>query len=128
MATIQVEERSIDNGNGHALSSYWYQPSSLPCGVVLIAPAMGVPQRFYTDFANWLAGQGYLAVTFDYLGMGRSRRVPLRQLNVDILDWARHDCSAVLAAAARLPVSCRCTGSATVSARRSCRWSKAMTG
>jgi len=100
MATIQVEERSIDNGNGHALSSYWYQPSSLPCGVVLIAPAMGVPQRFYTDFANWLAGQGYLAVTFDYLGMGRSRRVPLRQLNVDILDWARHDCSAVLAAAA----------------------------
>ncbi len=61
---------------------------------------MGVPQRFYTDFANWLADQGYLAVTFDYLGMGRSRRVPLRQLDVDILDWARHDCSAVLAAAA----------------------------
>ncbi|MCX4194765.1 hypothetical protein OMR07_03665 [Methylobacterium organophilum] len=44
MATIQVEERSIDNGNGHALSSHWYQPISPPCGVVLIAPAMGVPR------------------------------------------------------------------------------------
>lgn len=102
MATIQVEERFIDNGNGHVLSSCWYQPGQEPAGVVLIAPAMGVPQRFYTDFANWLAGQGYLAVTFDYLGMGRSRRMPLRQLNVDILDWGRHDCSAVLAAAAEV--------------------------
>ena len=26
MATIQVEERFIDNGNGHVLSSCWYQP------------------------------------------------------------------------------------------------------
>lgn len=102
MATIQVEERFIDNGNGHDLSSCWYQPGQEPAGVVLIAPAMGVPQRFYTDFANWLAGQGYLAVTFDYLGMGRSRRMPLRQLNVDILDWGRHGCSAVLAAAAEV--------------------------
>ncbi len=100
MATIQVEERTIDNGNGHALSSCWYQPSGVPCGVVLIAPAMGVPQRFYTDFATWLAERGYQVVTFDYLGMGRSRRVPLRQLNVDILDWARHDCSAILDRAA----------------------------
>lgn len=58
MATIQVEERFIDNGNGHDLSSCWYQPGQEPAGVVLIAPAMGVPQRFYTDFANWLAGQG----------------------------------------------------------------------
>ncbi|HAG20875.1 MAG TPA: alpha/beta hydrolase, partial [Pseudomonas sp.] len=99
MATIQVEERFIDNGNGHVLSSCWYQPDQEPAGVVLIAPAMGVPQRFYTDFANWLADRGYLAVTFDYLGMGRSRRMPLRQLKVDILDWGRHDCSAVLAAA-----------------------------
>ena len=102
MATIQVEERFIDNGNGHVLSSCWYQPGQEPAGVVLVAPAMGVPQRFYTDFANWLAGQGYLAVTFDYLGMGRSRRMPLRQLDVDILDWGRHDCSAVLAAAAEV--------------------------
>lgn len=98
MPTLQPQAQTIDNGNGHSLSSHWYSPEGAPCGVVLIAPAMGVPQRFYADFASWLAERGYLAVTFDYLGMGRSRQTPLRQLDVDILDWARHDCSAVLAA------------------------------
>ena len=100
MATIQAGERWIDNGNGHLLSSYWYPPSGAPRGAVLIASAMGVKQRFYAAFASWLADRGYLVVTFDYLGMGRSRQIPLRQLKVDILDWARHDCSAVLATVA----------------------------
>jgi predicted alpha/beta hydrolase len=97
MATIQAEQRAIDNGNGHQLSSYWYRPDGTPCGAVMVAPAMGVKQRFYADFASWLAERGFLVVTFDYLGMGQSRQVPLRQLDVDILDWARYDCSAVLA-------------------------------
>ena len=97
MATIQAEARSIDNGNGHRLASYWYSPAGTPSGAVLIAPAMGVKQRFYADFASWLAERGFLVVTFDYLGIGQSRQMPLRHLDVDILDWARHDCSAVLA-------------------------------
>jgi predicted alpha/beta hydrolase len=97
MATIQAEVRSIDNDNGHRLASCWYHPAGTPRGAVLVAPAMGVKQSFYADFASWLAERGFLVVTFDYLGMGQSRQVPLRQLDVDILDWARHDCSAVLA-------------------------------
>lgn len=108
MATIQAEARTLDNGNGHQISSYWYHPAGTLRGAVLIAPAMGVKQRFYADFAGWLAEQGFLAVTFDYLGMGLSRQVPLRQLDVDVLDWARHDGSAVLAkvaeAAGNLPL------------------------
>jgi predicted alpha/beta hydrolase len=97
MATTEAEARSIDNGNGHRLASCWYHPAGTPRGAVLIAPAMGVKQRFYANFASWLAERGFLVVTFDYLGMGQSRQVPLRQLKVDLLDWARHDCSAVLA-------------------------------
>ncbi|MBC8650133.1 alpha/beta hydrolase [Pseudomonas sp. MTM4] len=108
MATIQTEARTIDNGNGHLIFSYWYRPAGTPRGAVLVAPAMAVEQRFYADFAGWLAEQGFLAVTFDYLGTGLSRRVPLRQLDVDVLDWARHDASAVLAevaeAASDLPL------------------------
>ena len=97
MASQQPELRWIDNGNGLQLASTWYAPAQALRGAVLIAPAIGVKQRFYSDFASWLAGQGYLAVTFDYVGIGQSRRGPLRELKVDILDWARHDCSAVLA-------------------------------
>lgn len=96
MAISEPELRWIDNGNGQQLASQWYRPAQQAEGAVLIAPAIGVKQRFYTDFASWLASRGYLAVTFDYVGIGQSRRGPLRKLKVDILDWARHDASAVL--------------------------------
>lgn len=96
MATLQPELRWIDNGNGQLLASHWYAPATNALGAVLIAPAIGVKQRFYASFAAWLAQRGYLAVTFDYAGIGQSRRGPLRRLRVDIFDWARHDCSRML--------------------------------
>ena len=40
---------------------------------VLIVSAMGVPQRFYADFAEWLASQGHAVMSFDYRGVGESR-------------------------------------------------------
>ena len=100
--------RQLDNGNGHKLSSHWFHPAGEARGVVLIVPAMGVEQRFYAAFAQWLAERGFVAVTFDYVGMGLSRQGPLRDLNVDVIGWGRHDCSAMLdavtAAAGTLPV------------------------
>lgn len=60
---------------------------------------MGVSQGFYQDFARWLAGQGYWTLTFDYRGVGRSRREPLREVEVDVVGWARLDAGAALARA-----------------------------
>ena len=100
--------RQLDNGNGHSLSSHWFHPAGEARGVVLIVPAMGVEQRFYAAFAQWLAERGFVTVTFDYVGMGLSRQGPLRDLQVDVIGWGRHDCSAMLdaaaAAAGSLPV------------------------
>lgn len=73
-------------------------------GAVLIVPAMGVPQRYYQSFVEWLAGEGYVVATFDYRGMGESRNGSLRGFRADILDWARLDTAAALEAlAARAP-------------------------
>ena len=91
--------RQLDNGNGHLLSSHWFHPAGEARGVVLIVPAMGVEQRFYAAFAQWLAERGFVTVTFDYVGMGLSRQGPLRDLQVDVIGWGRHDCSAMLDAA-----------------------------
>ena len=100
--------RQLDNGNGHNLSSHWFHPAGGARGVVLIVPAMGVEQRFYATFAQWLAERGFVTVTFDYVGMGLSRQGSLRDLQVDVIGWGRHDCSAMLdaaaAAAGSLPV------------------------
>lgn len=64
--------------------------------VIVIASAMGVKQDFYAPFAEWLASQGFVAVTFDYRGMGRSRPSELRGFDATIEDWATKDCAALL--------------------------------
>jgi predicted alpha/beta hydrolase len=59
---------------------------------------MGVAQKFYARLAQWLAAQGCLAATFDFLGIGESRPADLRALRVDITAWAQVDCEAMIAA------------------------------
>lgn len=61
---------------------------------VVLAAAIGVPQTFYSAFAEWLAAHGYAVTTFDYRGHGASLHGPLRQARADLLDWAQ-DCLAV---------------------------------
>lgn len=84
----------IDAADGQPIAARFFAPGQSPRGAVIVAPAMGVGQDYYADFANWLALHGYAAVTFDYRGMGHSRRGSLRGFRADIFDWARLDCAA----------------------------------
>lgn len=83
------------------LAVRFFNPPSSLRGAVLIVPAMGCAQKFYSALAVWLADHGWLAVTFDFRGMGASRRGSLRGFQADIMDWARLDCAAVLNAVAQ---------------------------
>ena len=58
-------------------------------GAVLIGGAMGV-RRDYRPFAEWLARRGFVVASFDYRGMGESRPAgaSLREVDVDLFDWA----------------------------------------
>ena len=90
--------------DGIEISATFFDVAEKPRGTVLIVPAMGVPQTYYRPFAEWLAGEGYVAATFDYRGTGLSRSGSLRGFKADILDWARLDCGAMLdALAAKAP-------------------------
>jgi predicted alpha/beta hydrolase len=94
----------ITAADGIVLDARFFEPEAAPRGVVLLVPAMGTRQSFYAQLAGWLAAKGFLAATFDYRGTGRSLRGPLREARADLLDWARLDCAAMLAAAlARAP-------------------------
>lgn len=66
---------------------------------VLILGAMGVRQDYYAPFARHLAAQGFAVTTFDYRGMGHSRRGSLRGFETDITTWATRDVPAALEAA-----------------------------
>jgi predicted alpha/beta hydrolase len=72
------------------------EPAAAPLAVVVVPSAMGVTQNFYARFAEWLAARGYLAATFDYRGIGQSAPASLRGFEIDIRDWATHDCAAVI--------------------------------
>ena len=70
MAAVAIA-LSADHG-AVALSGRYHAPCGAVKGTVLIAGAMGVKQDYYAEFAQWLAAQGYVALSFDYRGMGES--------------------------------------------------------
>jgi predicted alpha/beta hydrolase len=88
---------------GTALVCRTFRCSGSPKAAVIVPSAMGVAQKFYTQFAQWLAGQGYQVTTFDYRGIGLSAPRSLRGYPVTIFDWAQ-DCAAIIdAVKAQLP-------------------------
>ena len=90
--------------DGHPLAANCYEPPGTVRGSVVIAPAMAINQSFYAPFAQWLAGQGFVAWTFDYRGTGESLRGPKRGAPGDLDDWCSKDYDALLQAAqARQP-------------------------
>jgi len=94
------ESREVELAAGQQIVARIFRPAGDCRGTVLLVPAMGVAQAFYAPLAKWLAGEGFLGLTFDYRGMGLSRapehRRSLRGFDVGLLDWARHDCAAMV--------------------------------
>ncbi|MCV2886560.1 alpha/beta fold hydrolase [Aestuariibacter sp. AA17] len=86
----------IKTNDVHTITATDYLPIGEYEKHVIIAPAMGVHQQYYADFAAWLASQGVRVTTFDYRGMGQSQSLPIKDYAHDILDWATVDCSCVL--------------------------------
>ena len=105
-APAAAEPLVFHAGDGTSLAGLAYAAIGTPRTPVLIAGALGVPQRFYGPFARWLAARGHPTMSFDPRGIGASRgpahRRSLRGLEADMLTWAREDFAAaidVLAAA-----------------------------
>jgi predicted alpha/beta hydrolase len=94
-AVLSQSHDTITMPGGTALVMRTFRTSELPKAAVIIPSAMGVAQQFYTQFAQWLAGQGYHVTTFDYRGIGLSAPPSLRGFPVNIFDWAE-DCAAVI--------------------------------
>jgi predicted alpha/beta hydrolase len=96
-----MKHTTVAAADGYALAAHEFGDPRTARGGVLIAPAMGVEQQYYAPFARWLAERGHFVVTFDYRGMGHSRRGSLRGLAVDVITWAELDTAAVLHAVRR---------------------------
>jgi predicted alpha/beta hydrolase len=83
------------NTPNYQLAYSVFSPNQSNGKVVLINPAMGVPQRFYADFAQYLADLGFYVYTFDYYGMCLSAPNSLKNLSTNLQTWAE-DIAAML--------------------------------
>lgn len=87
---------SLSATDGQIFTAFCYAPVVPLRGGVVIAPAMAVPQSFYSDFAAFLARQGYLTWTFDYRGVGESSTGSMRTCTADISVWINRDFDAMV--------------------------------
>jgi predicted alpha/beta hydrolase len=90
----------IPLGEGSSLAATLFTPPIPADSAVLIAGGLGVPQRFYSRMARWLAGRGHCVLSFDPRGIGASLALagqssPART-GADLLSWARIDFSAAV--------------------------------
>lgn len=92
-----MQPHQIETRDGYSLAARSFGDSHQARAGVLIAPAMGVEQAYYEDFARWLAQQGYYVLSFDYRGMGHSRHGALRSVKANIRTWGEEDAGAALA-------------------------------
>ncbi len=58
---------------------------------LLVSAAMAVPQSFYDPIAKFFQSEGYTVLTFDYRGIGESRRGKLRGFHATVSDWGLRD-------------------------------------
>ena len=87
--------------DGTSLSATWFIADAPQDIAILIAPATGVSQKFYSDFAEWFASFGFNVYTFDYRGIGRSRPQKIGSLLADMKDWSK-DLDAMVGHIARI--------------------------
>jgi predicted alpha/beta hydrolase len=93
--SVRAEPLRVQVRKG-TLQATLFSSETEPRASVLIAAAMGVTQKYYADFAAWLASQGWTVATFDYRGIGESAPKRLRTCDADITEWAQDDCAAML--------------------------------
>lgn len=86
-------EQILKVPDGYPLAVTTYPPEAHNGHVVLINSAMGVYRKFYRRYAEFLAGEGFYVVTYDYRGIGDSRSGEHQET---LWDWGAKDFTALI--------------------------------
>lgn len=90
MQNILIEAR-----DGFKLSSIIRKPNSKIKGVIQINCGTGITQNLYANLANYLTESGYVTITFDYRGIGKSKPKSLKGFQANLEDWGQLDITGV---------------------------------
>jgi len=87
-------EIAISARDGLQLAATLFEPgagAAADAPLVIIGAAVAVKRSYYARFAAYLAGLGHPVLTFDYRGIGGSRRGSLAGSSVRMRDWCLLD-------------------------------------
>jgi predicted alpha/beta hydrolase len=90
---IEGAARATD---GYELAVTRFPAKGTAWATMCIGAAMGVKRDFYAPIARFFAANGIHVLTFDYRGMGGSRRGNLARLDADVRTWVEKDLAAML--------------------------------
>lgn len=89
-----ISLQKINCADGYPLALSLYQANK-PEGIVIIGSAIGIPQKFYSDFAKFLNEKNYHCITFSYRGTEDSL-AKKKPYDVKLEDWGLQDIEAVI--------------------------------
>lgn len=92
---MQARDLHLHAADGYRLAATLHGPDGAR-RVAVLSPAMAVPRRFYSDFAQALAEQGIATLVYDYRGMGGSRPERLRGAPFELAHWGELDLDAAI--------------------------------
>src|SRR5690242_17565370 len=97
-AAIHSESHKLITRDETPIAATLFLPESHNANqqTVLIASAMGIPRRFYRHYAGFLAEQGFVVLSFDYRGIGDSRKGSLWGNEASMAEWGGQDLQAAL--------------------------------
>jgi predicted alpha/beta hydrolase len=97
-----MDHLRISCPQGVPVSATWFAPQgNASRGVVVVAPALSTPRRFYAAFCEYLQQQGFGALCFDYRGIESGTAHEARVSDTDMETWLREDVSAAIDEARR---------------------------
>ena len=98
--STSAERVPLTAADGYPLVGIHYPARGATLAQLVVAGAVGVPQRFYRRFAEFAAAHGFATTTVDYRGIGLSAPATLQGFRMDYFDWGRLDLAAAVAASA----------------------------
>lgn len=87
---VRAEDIRFPAGQA-VLSGRLFQPGAKPKAAIVLHGATAVPHGFYRGFAEWLAGEGYAVLTYDYRDFGASANGSLRASKATMAVWGTED-------------------------------------
>ena len=90
-STVTGQTVTFDALDGVALEGSLFQPGTPPRAALLVSSGTGIPRRFYARFAQAAAERGFVALTYDYRGVGGSAPDALRGYDARYRDVGQQD-------------------------------------